>query len=287
MIITPRLDIADKFNNVFIRAIREAETRQKVDKQRLVNLRCSQLPFCGLSLFVKLADNIKYSRLDFLGTYYTSVGTTVHEVMQTLIPTASKNVIGNWKCVRCNKVHEFTSYGKCCGLPMRYIEVSVNYKGIQGHIDLLYKINKELVVVDFKTTSLAGKDKKAKNPGNAYIDQIKTYIYLLRKQYKIKVNKAMLVFIPRDDPTKPTYFQLKVSKEELENIGIKLKKSKKAHKRILNLTTSKELKEYINEFGFCDNEYCKVCKAKNVNRILKEAFVRLKDKNRLPLIDAI
>lgn len=250
--------------------------------------------------------------LNFQGLYYTQVGHAVHYVMQTGLMQASPAFVGDWECKRCKRVVKLCSQPMCCGLPMAYEELVVDYKGIKGHVDTLWiyeakgmqgvrletylsNLNRKqlralirdpstiLYVVDYKTCSLKNQGGKLKSPEEAYVAQIKAYVYLLRKQYKLNVAGAMLHYVPRDNPlgAEPVFFN--VSKIELKQVVSNLNTWKRAHKAALKVRSKATLLALYEEFGTCNNPYCTTCRSSDPMYILMNALRRGRDLGVLPL----
>ncbi|QDH83392.1 exonuclease [Achromobacter phage Motura] len=292
MLLKPQKDFSRDFLQIYNRALVDTSVVSRRDPKRLLNLRCSQLPFCPLGFFVDVSRNPALQALDFMGTFYTRVGTAVHEVMQTVLMQTSAKIVGDWTCGECGQVHKFTNQPECCGAPMTYEEICFDYKGIQGHLDTLFLVSGtikkgEFWVVDYKTTSEKAKSKKAKNPGDAYVEQIITYAYLLRKQYGIKVTGVMLVFIPRDNPKSPVTYSRPITDKDLKKQAAKLKIYKQAHKAVLSAESKSDVLGLLDTFGTCSNPFCEVCPSRNPREILKTAYKAAKAKKTLPLLDAI
>ena len=290
MRLRPDVDFGVEFKRLYAGAWDNVTVVSKRDPKRLLNLRCSQLPFCPLEFFFNTSRSPRFQQSSMASMYYTSVGTTVHTVMQTALMQHSDKIIGNWTCLECGLVKKFTTQPRCCGFPMQYEELDIDYKGIQGHVDTLFLTNKpkkikngKFWVVDYKTCSMNNKDAKMKNPGDAYKEQILSYVVLLTKQYNIHIEGAMLVFIPRDNPKEPSVWSHKVTDADFKGQVKKLKKYRMAHKAILNASKFKDLLRIYDEFGMCQKQDCPVCRSGNPAQALKFAF---KQAQKLPLIEA-
>lgn len=286
MILKPSIGPGPSFLKEYKKAMSELAIVGRRDVSRVLSLRCSQLPFCAPSAFIGVAKNPYFQSLDMRGLYYTSVGTAVHTIMQTAIPQSTEKVIGNWKCRDCGKFLKMRSQPECCDLPMEYVEIDIDYKGIKGHIDCVFVVNGKHYIVDFKTTSVAAKDKKRKNPGAAYIEQIQSYAYLIGKQYGIKIHGVMLVFIPRDNPDEPVVYEEPIDSEKLKNIGRRLKQQRAAHKDVINAETLEDVIA-LADYGRCKNEFCQVCISGNVKRQLREAYNLAKKGKILPFAERL
>lgn len=294
MRIEPKVDIEVAFRRLYKEAFERVVVSERADPTRAKYLRCSSLPFCPFSLIFNLATNHQTRFLDFRGTYYTKVGTAVHEVMQTALMQVTTNtglgideavgaktkmgmIVGDWVCPECGKEEKLTTQPFCCGFPMAYEEIKINYKGIRGHLDTLYLFQK-FAVVDYKTTSLQNAESMSSNPPEGYVEQILSYAYLLRKQYRIKIEYVMLVFIPRDNPQVPYTWKRKVTRAEMEGIGLRLRRYKQLHRRTLTLTTELELLELLDEVGPCKNHFCITCNNSNMKEMILNTFRTNKQK---------
>ncbi len=262
----------------------ETTMASKRDASRIKFLRPSQLPFCAPSFFVRHATMGMVSTLDYLGAFYTSVGTTVHEVVQRYLAPGSK-LLADWHCKPCNKWRRLSTNSECkCGRTMDYHEVLINHKGVVGHIDAIFKDRYgKYWILDFKTSTLTGSGYKKKSPGYVYKEQVETYALMLKLQYGIKVEGVMLMFIPRDDPTKPTVWTSLLDSDDFVRIQKRTNKYKKRHKQTLDAETWDEVKELAG-FGKCKNPYCEICTSSaSVIKKLRAAYKIGKQKGYLPL----
>lgn len=173
--------------------------------------RCSSMPFCPLVNLLLDTRTDSYS-MDF----YTTIGTAVHEVHQKWIPKTrfKDRVYGHWACKSCGQVHEGkkgrpilmpADCNDCGPSDFTYVEITVKYKGLEGHIDMITEIMPgKFIIEDWKTTDLGGK--KRKYPGTwknyypsskTYKVQIRTYASLLRRLWKMNVIATCLIFVDR------------------------------------------------------------------------------------------
>lgn len=284
MRLRPEIDYSKEILKTYNKAWSEMIVVSKRDPSRLKSLRCSSLPFCPHAFFVEVARSLRHNHLDMAGLYYTSVGTTVHEVMQTALPQYSKNIVGNWLCRECGNLEFFKSQPQCCDFSMEYVEIDINYKGVVGHVDCLFKVPGGYYVVDFKTCSLNNSKEKEKDPGDAYKEQLLAYAYLLRKQYKLEIKGIMNLFIPRDNPAKAVAWSQRIGKHDLLNIKEKLKRYKAAHKTALSVNSVKAAMKMWDTFGNCGNRNCKACTSHDPKALLRQAVKQCKT---LPIKDSI
>ena len=267
---------------VYLRA-QDEFAASKRDASRIKFLRPSQLPFCPVGFYVSHATQGMVSTLNMLGAYYTSVGTTVHEVVQKYI-SPSGRFLADWQCRQCGKRHRLTTKSECCDFTMDYHEVQINHKGVVGHIDAIFQdAQGRYWILDFKTCTVSGSGYKQKSPGATYREQVETYAYMLYKQYGIKVEGVMLMFIPRDDPTKPTVWVKLVDAKDFKRIGARIKAYKQMHKEALNAETLSEALA-LAEWGRCKGDWCKTCKSGlSLKSQLRAAYKRGRQLNHLPL----
>lgn len=269
----------------FMRTYRETMANtvrvEKADLSRLYNLRCSQLPYCPRSVLATYGLNGKHRPIDMAMAYYTSVGTTVHTVMQSYL-SASGQFLADYECKECGKKYPLSHVNECCGFPTLYEEVTIDVgtknkrNGIQGHIDGIFRDSKGYYwIIDFKTTTLGGSSSKEKNPGEGYKRQVRAYAVLLRKQYKITVKGVMLVFIPRDNPHKIAIWEQAMGPRDFA-LGVEeLKADKKLHKKTMIAQTLDEVMQLAETS--CGSAFCDYCKMKkpDFQRLIKKVLPKL------------
>lgn len=206
------------------------------------------------------------SPMDMMMAYYTSVGTAVHTVMQTFL-CQSGQFLADYSCKKCGAQYPLSHVYECkkCGALTHYEEVTIDVGtkkgrlGIQGHIDGIFKDSKgNYWIIDFKTTSLAGAPKKEKDPGSGYTRQVRAYAVLIKKQYKITVKGVMLVFIPRDNPAKPTIWEHQLSENDFVVARKELLRDRSYHRKTMAARTLQEVAELADVS--CGSPYCKYCK---------------------------
>ena len=221
------------FNNSDFQSTREVS--------RILYLRPSQLPFCPLQFWLSVSTEGLTRKSDFYSQYYTSVGTTVHTVVQSHLHR-SKRFISNWHCSKCKKTRYFRPAKKCCGAIPDYLEVEISANGMSGHIDAVFRDRQERYwIVDFKTSSVAALSSKRSDPGAAYKEQIRTYASAVSKQYGIEVYGVCIVFIARDNPRKRTTWHLVLDKSARRETRLGVASYLKQHKKALKLKTFNEL----------------------------------------------
>lgn len=221
--------------------------------------------------------------MDLNGSFYTSVGTAVHDVVQTYLAPSGK-FLATWKCRHCGKIREVSMKHECCEFQMEYREISINHKGVVGHIDAVFKDRKgRYWILDFKTTSVKGVATKIKSPGRVYIEQIETYALYLWLQHGIKVEGVMLMFIKRDNPAEPAVWARTLDDDDFKRIKARTKKYKQMHKEVLAVQTMKEAIA-LARYGKCKNSYCKSCRSRvSAKEQIKSAFEVGKRAKRFPL----
>lgn len=212
--------------------VNEAMTSEVVlPRGRGPEFRPSSFPSCPIINWMKLT-RFKHlgntEALHYFGMeYYTSVGTTVHEKIQYFMGFTGK-MWGHWKCINptCKEAHKAadkldplgniiaegkptrrcTTNNKCpeCAEPMFYIEFTLKFRGVKGHIDGIVKLdNGKWIVLDYKTTSMK-KVRKGLFPEKKHLHQLPFYTYVLEKKYGkkygMKIDHFSLIYIPRDNP---------------------------------------------------------------------------------------
>lgn len=259
----------------FLRLYGETLNQQvmsRADIDRIIHLRCSQLPFCPTSLVLEYKLKGLVRGMDLMGTYFTSVGTAVHEVMQKFL-CRSGLFLADYVCHECGTVHRLSTQHECCGFDTHYHEVQIDYMGIQGHIDGIFKDRSgNWWILDFKTCSVAGAAKKKTSPGVGYIEQVESYAYLLYKQYGIRVKGTMLVFLPRDNPRSPVVWSQPVDPHKFKIIRKRLQHYGELHAQALAAVTAREVWALTKHR--CSNPFCRYCKLSDtaLKAMVKRAF---------------
>ena len=269
---------------VYLRAQDEV-VASKRDATRIKFLRPSQLPFCPSGFFISHATQGMISTQNMLSAYFTSVGTTVHEVVQRYL-SPSGRFLADWRCKICGKWRRMSTKSECCDFTMEYHEVLINHKGVVGHIDAVFRDSKgRYWILDFKTCTVSGASYKQKSPGAAYKEQVETYALMLYRQYGIKVEGVMLMFIPRDDPTKPSVWVNLIDTADFKRIAKRIKKYKQQHKEALKASTLEEALA-LAEYGKCKGEWCRTCRSGlSLKEQLRKAYKTGKKLKHLPLIN--
>jgi hypothetical protein len=270
---------------VYQTAMREYTRTEKTSPGRVLSLRPSQMPFCPTNFFLENANHGLYRTLDFAGAYYTSVGTVVHSIMQEFLAKAGC-FLADYHCAECDTWHKMSYKHECCGFPTRYEEISINYKGIHGHIDAVFRDAKGgLWILDYKTCSTVAAPKKQEDPGIVYIEQIETYAVLIELQYGIKIEGIMDAFIIRDNPrATPAIYSRGLTDEKRAEVKKRLGMYKRMHREALDAETWEDVLA-LAEYEKCVNPYCDACKMqdKDLVRNLRAAFDRGLAANRVPI----
>ena len=189
---------------------------EPVDPKRIEELHPSSFPYCGLR---HAYEQLKWGEpetrsLDLAGSYFTTIGTSVHLVMQNWLGKVHMHrkvkgaVLGNWHCPSCDKITaKAVTYTDCpaCGSETEYSELEVKFgKRICGKLDGVYQILGKNYVFDYKTTSTYGvndhKSRGNKYPYRGNRKQIEAYCVLLEQEYGIDVSGWVLAYLARDNP---------------------------------------------------------------------------------------
>lgn len=269
MRISPAKSGAPAFLAMFKKTMKETTITEISDPSRLYFLRCSQLPYCPRSVLMKWASTGLEFEMDMLMNYYVHVGHSVHSTMQSYLGLSGQ-LVADYNCRKCGKWYRFSTKSRCCGQPCAYHEVQIDYKGIKGHIDAIFKVGDRYYIVDFKTTSLAGSRTKKTKPGQGYTHQVRAYAYLMWKQYKVRASGVMLVFLPRDNPRQPVIWEEQVTDESLERTRKQLRHDRSLHKKTMGAKTVEDFKDLLT--NNCGGQYCAACKTPTPGllRLLKE-----------------
>jgi hypothetical protein len=233
--------MSEKLDGVFIhKKIKEVfDEVYQMKRSHFTNkepyIRPSMAPACSIKMFMKickgLADGGRWEvEENFMMDYYTSVGTTTHEVFQKWFGYTGK-LLGDWSCtcrgtkkikkilgrqeyeIEVPKVISrmtFNSMCPKCGKQMKYEELEIDVKGLTGHVDgvLEFIVNKKKchIVIDYKgTTAEKIKNYKPGNPYTVFPDpkhtkQIGLYAYALNNYYGLNVIGHALLYTSRDTP---------------------------------------------------------------------------------------
>ena len=258
MKITPLRSGKSEFLSVFNDMLDSTLMIEKGDPARLYNLRCSQIPYCPASVLINYGQRGIYRAMGMRMAFYVHVGTVVHTVMQSCL-SQSGAFLGDYHCEECGKKYPMSHTTECCGFPTKYEEIEIDYKGIVGHIDGVFRDSKgRYWIIDYKTTSLASASSKEKNPGLGYKSQVLAYAVLIEKQFGIKVSGCMLIFLPRDNPWKPTIWETPFGPNEMKAGIAFLKEQRNLHRLTMTAQTEEDFKPLLKVN--CGDPYCETCK---------------------------
>lgn len=221
--------------------IKQAMNEATVDEfnrpGRRLELHPSSFPYCGIRDLYEFVQEAPapMNPQTFAGSYFTSVGTLVHTLIQTFMGMGGR-VWGHWECSQKNHgcgykfTHDISPYHDCpvCGHSCVYEEIGYlltadgelvacradedpdNPILLDGHMDCLFEDEDgDFWVVDYKTTLLMkankhNKDGKALANNATYRAQQRTYVTLTHRTYGkshgIKPRGWILAFLPRDIP---------------------------------------------------------------------------------------
>ncbi len=263
--------LASDFLRTYKKTVRDTQFMERTSPGRVLSLRPSQMPLCPMKMFVNRATYGMWTPMEFGMAYYTKVGTTVHEILQNFL-CQSGRFLANYKCRECHKWYKMSYKWECCGFPCEYHEVDINYKGVVGHIDAIYKDDQgRLWILDFKTTSVAQAPKKKRDPGVVYREQVETYAVLTELQHKIKIAGYSDAFVVRDNPMKqdPVTWCEPLTDKKRKQVRVRLTKYKKMHNAYLEASTKKEALALF-DYGRCADPWCRTCMQKDDDRLKKE-----------------
>lgn len=213
------------------------------DLSRLQTIRASQLPFCPLNYVLSAARGGPHMIMGYHMAYFTSVGTTVHEVMQRFHGKSGK-FLADWQCPKCKEWRRMSHRPMCCGVLGDYHEIIIKLPWVVGHIDGVYQDRDgSYWIVDYKTTSTAQiANGKADNPGRAYTEQVEAYAWAMGEQYNIRIKGVSLMFIIRDNPTTPHIWAKELDDKDFNRIGKRLERYTEQHKKAYLVQTKDHLK---------------------------------------------
>ena len=217
-----------------IDAIVKAVQTVKNETPKRTEFRVSGLPYCPL---LDLVDrkSVEPAHEEYESSFFFHVGTALHELFQKFARDAKGvALVGNWKCTkvistkydnnppsetvtRCSHEYEFCEHAdvqkkhscphklkECSADLFQYVEITLTYNGLSGHIDLIFKINGKYILVDIKTTSsylFDYPDKAIERgwyPSLKYWEQVETYSVLIEKLKDIKIDSYAILYISRD-----------------------------------------------------------------------------------------
>ena len=205
-------------HDMFSEMVLMSETQPPSERE----FRTSGLPFCPILSFLKEDREESYA-----SSFYTSIGTSIHLVMQTWLAKTKlsvKHVYGNWKCTGCGKEKRMCKQPSPCTCGSThsraskfhermkpfwmYEEIEYNYRGLSGHIDLVYwPLPNFAFTLDFKTSDIEKKKKsgywiRSKPSSPTYVVQVRTYNTVLDLHYGVPIRGWCLANLDRAQPIK-------------------------------------------------------------------------------------
>lgn len=180
--------------------------------------RISSFPFCPIRSLLFKNEGHPHFRMEF----YTSIGTAVHNTLQKYLRHGKfrDKIFACWKIIETGEVIGPCKFddipAKYHNYTIEYEEITINYNGLSGHVDLVMELLPgKFIVIDFKTTNLR-KTQSYRNWQRYYpascssIIQISSYSTLLKELFGINVVAWCLVYIDRGDVinTKHSYHKV-------------------------------------------------------------------------------
>ena len=219
-------------------------------REHNAGLRPSSFPLCSILVLEDLC--VTESESPFLSNMYTSIGSVMHEMVQSWCAQANVKVWGDWDCWECKTTRQLTTENICpsCGEYMYYRELELCHAGVTGHVDLVVKDGDRLLVVDLKSASkwVISQPTYARL-GLEYVLQLFSYSYLLQKvhgdlmkEQGLELGGCSLLFLNRDKPARsieftwPIQTALKEGRRTIHSAIIAYRKALEAkEKKDLNL----------------------------------------------------
>jgi len=303
-----------------IDAIVKAVQTVKTETAKRTEFRVSGLPYCPLLDLVDRKSE-EPAHEEYESGFFFSVGTALHELFQKFARDAKDvTLVGNWKCTKllstkydsnppsethtkCTQEYEFCSHEdvkkkhscphkiNSCGPELfQYVEITLTYNGLSGHIDLIFKINGKYILVDIKTTSsylfqsTENAISKGYYPSLKYWHQIETYSVLVEKLKNIKIDSYAILYVSRENTSNKkkghAIFARKLTAEMRKNrlklidsqilnnskaLNFIKSPSKKKIERIWNNRPCQTNEDYMNimDAQFFGSEKCKFYKNKS------------------------
>jgi len=275
----------------------------KADPRRVFFLRTSSLPFCGLRRFLTyVKSGVPTERtMGAQGTYYVTVGSSAHEVMQDVLARGGQ-IYGDWQCSKCKHIVPWSLQIKCpvCGSRMNYQEIEVAWKSWRGHIDGVFlRKNEDYWIIDYKTAQEAKILANNIRVAEAYKNQQDRYVVFTEDKYHIKVKGWCLVYSSRDNMFDKHRLRSSILteeyKEEIRQLSLM---ESKQHKRIWKITEVDQTSLLVDN-KLCESKskhdslfpwepcpFVKECFLPNKRGRLIETLME-ENSDRLPLIKAM
>ena len=161
--------------------------------------RASSLPFCSRAFVLhhRYKDETPSKPFGYNFGFYVTIGTAVHEVLQTFLGMAGM-LYGDWVC--CG-VTEYARIGSktcpVCGNPQKYEEIAPS--SVLGmHVDgISVKYN---AVLEYKTTGSSNLE-SLKEPYPKHLVQASCYVHALNEENGWDLDKIIFIYLSRDKPS--------------------------------------------------------------------------------------
>lgn len=224
---------------------------------RHLELHPSSFPYCFVRHFrdICLFPPSGTYEMPFSMEFYTSVGTTVHTVIQTSLGYGGR-MLGDWVCPDCKTVKHFKRKPECpeCGALMTYEELGVRIgKRTVGHVDGVFRCSDgRYIVIDYKTSSVKNIEYYRRTgegfPYHHNVEQIRSYCYYLKRLYDIDIAGYLLVYCARDNIMQ--YVQpvgADLSEQDLIDIGKEMKMWDTQHDRVVRASKLEDIMVIIDQ----------------------------------------
>lgn len=308
--------------NVLTKTFNEGTGASRNDPKRIQKVRFSSFPFCGTRWFFDLPKLVtKASQRDYAFHYFTSVGTTVHEITQKVLSaflTSNEGIVDDlklywdWKCTNksCGhreylEVEAPSECQECGGTSFSREEHEVECRGALGHTDTIVSLklppaiaravghSHGSIVIDYKTCTISATEARGKLPYPDNVAQISKYAGALQRSKKIPPMLGwVLVYMPRDIPFRFVVHGGYVSPE----MGLKIRKQISGYvKEHTEWSRADNLKKVVRLYEerpcqspdnvpeeFCTCEYKNLCTTGKGFTHLKNIFKSVESK--LPIV---
>jgi Holliday junction resolvase-like predicted endonuclease len=168
-------------------------------KEKIV-LRSSGLPFCGVRTVMGRLDSIN-TFSSFMSLYYTSVGTAVHSTWQKAMISedVGENVFGDWSCSICKAKFKqgFKPLCKATPCDLTYEELTLSYKNLTGHCDLVARYGETWTLWELKTAGVTNSTYKPFDFKPQHRIQTLAYSFMLQENYNISIENINIIYKER------------------------------------------------------------------------------------------